>query len=84
MSQRGKKDRVVDPGEVAELLRASGGPGGSSSGAKFGGKAVYNLLEKDTIRRLLKEGINVQGSGGQVYRFKNVNNPFVEARKRRC
>lgn len=72
-------------------LRASSAIGAGSSGAKFGGKAAYNLSEKDAIRdmpkedfdKLLKEGINVQGSGGQIYKFKNVGNPFVEARKRK-
>jgi hypothetical protein len=74
-------------------LRTGGGLGSGSQGARFGGegKRHYNLSDPATWRnmpredldRLLKEGVNVQGAGGQVFRFRDVKNPFHEARKRK-
>lgn len=74
-------------------LRAGGAGGGAGSrGALFGGSLVSrnlndpaswrNMPRKD-LDRLLDEGINVTGTAGQVYSFKDVKNPFIEARKRR-
>jgi len=73
-------------------LRNSGGVGSGSQGARFGdGKSSYDLsdpaawrnMPREELDRLLKEGINVHGSQGHVFSFKDVKNPFVEARKRR-
>lgn len=73
-------------------LRSSGSTGSGSHGSKFAEKRQsYNLtdpaawreLPREELDRLLKEGVNVQGSSGQVYRFKDVKNPFVEARRRK-
>lgn len=74
-------------------LRSISSVGAGSGGARFGGsgKASYDLsnpqswreMPRDDLDRLLKEGVNVHGSGGQVYKFKNVKNPFIEARKKR-
>ncbi|MEE8573961.1 MAG: hypothetical protein V3T30_00995 [Thermodesulfobacteriota bacterium] len=73
-------------------LRNSGAVGAGSSGARFGEvKGPQNLTDPTSWRsmpredfdQLLKEGINVQGSQGQVFRFKDAKNPFHEARKRK-
>lgn len=74
-------------------LRPSGGAGAGSQGARFGGgsAAKYNLsdpeawrnMPREDLDRLLREGINVQGASGQTYKFKDVKNPFLEARKRK-
>ena len=71
-------------------LRASFLPGAGSSGARYEGKGRPNLsdpfvwrnMPREDVDRLLKEGVDVHG-GGQVFKFKNVGNPFLEARKRR-
>lgn len=74
-------------------LRAAGATGAGSQGVRFGsgGKASHNLTDhnvwrtmpREDLDRLLKEGVNVYGSAGQVYKFKDVLNPFTEARKKR-
>ncbi len=74
-------------------LRASGGGGAGSRGALFGGgsfirqklddPASWRNMPRQDLDRLLDEGINVTGTAGQVYSFKDVKNPFIEARKRR-
>ena len=71
-------------------LRASMAQGAGSIGARYEGKGRPNLsdpfvwrnMPREDVDRLLKEGVDVHG-GGQVFRFKNVGNPFLEARKRR-
>lgn len=71
-------------------LRASMAQGAGSTGARYEGKGRPNLsdpfvwrnMPREDVDRLLKEGVDVHG-GGQVFRFKNVGNPFLEARKRR-
>lgn len=80
-------------GERPHHLRTGAGSGGGSQGAKFGGESrrSYNLADPSTWRnmpredleKLLKEGVNVHGAGGQVFKFKDVKNPFHEARKRK-
>ncbi len=74
-------------------LRPARHSGAGSESAMFGNGSVrFNLGEasawrsmpREEIDRLLNEGINVHGSAGQVYRFKNVKNPFVEAKRRRA
>lgn len=74
-------------------LRSSGGPGAGSHGARFGWKGTLNFnlsdpgswrsMPRENLEKLLNEGVNVYGSAGQVYRFKDVRNPFLEARKRK-
>ncbi len=74
-------------------LRGQGTSGGGSGSARFGGggKKRYDLSSPETWRnipredldQLLKEGINIQSGSGQVFSFKDVTNPFHEARKRR-
>lgn len=71
-------------------LRASMAQGAGSAGARYEGKLRPNLsdpyawrnMPREDVDRLLKEGVDVHGAG-QVFRFKNVGNPFLEARKRR-
>lgn len=79
-------------GERPHHLRAASGMGAGSQGARFGaGSVKYNLADPSTWRsmpreeldRIMKEGINVQGSAGQTYRFRDVKNPFLEARRRK-
>lgn len=74
-------------------LRSAGPLGAGSRVARFGrsGATRYNLADpsvwrampREELDRLLGEGISVQGAAGQVYSFKDVKNPFVEARKRK-
>lgn len=73
-------------------LRSSGSIGAGSSGARFGAGSVrhnysdpfaWRGMPREDLDRLLKEGITVQGSAGQTYSFKDVKNPFIEARKRK-
>ncbi len=74
-------------------LRNNAGAGSGSGKAMFGpeGSTRYDLSDPATWRsmpredldRLLKEGVKIQGSSGQVYSFRSVKNPFVEARKRK-
>lgn len=72
----------------------SHGTGGSGSRSSFFNeekKSHYNLsdpnswrnMPRDDFERLLKEGVNVQGTSGQTYKFKNLKNPFYEKRKNR-
>ena len=73
-------------------LRAGRGSGAGSTGAAFTGGAggSYSLADPSSWRkmprrdldRFLAEGINVYGTAGQVYRFRDVKNPFLEARRK--
>jgi len=72
--------------------RAQGSQGAGSHGARFSAPGTrHNLSDPQAWRRMpreeldryLKDGVNVQGAGGQVFRFRDVQNPFVEARKRK-
>ncbi len=83
-------DRWLD--ERPHHRRAQGSQGAGSRGARFsGGHTRYNLTDpqswrtmpREQLDRYLKDGVNVQGAGGQVFRFRDVQNPFVEARKRK-
>jgi len=40
-------------------------------------------MPREDLERIMKEGINVQGTAGQTYRFRDVKNPFLEARRRK-
>lgn len=79
-------------GERPHHLRASASHGAGSSGSRFGegamkyrlsDPAVWRDMPREELDRLLKEGVNVQGSAGQTYKFKDVRNPFIEARRRK-
>ncbi len=79
-------------GERPHHLRAAVGMGAGSQGARFGsGVARHNLADpnawrsmpREDLEKIMKEGINVQGSAGQTYRFRDVKNPFLEARRRK-
>lgn len=79
-------------GERPHHLRAGGPAGAGSQSAVFGGghgrhnlsdPAVWRAMPREELDKLLKDGINVQGSAGQNYKFKDVKNPFLEARKRK-
>lgn len=79
-------------GEKPHHLRAAFGAGAGSQGARFAaGTARQNLsdpaawrtMPREELDRLLREGLNVQGSAGQTYRFRDVKNPFLEARRRK-
>ncbi|MBI5233821.1 MAG: hypothetical protein HY880_05655 [Deltaproteobacteria bacterium] len=78
-------------GERPHHLRSSSGGGAGSLGSRFSeGRARYDLAEPSSWRqmpheefeRLLGEGVDIHGTSGQVFRFRNVKNPFVEAKKR--
>ena len=87
-------DDYVD-GWLAERphhLRSSGGVGAGSRRALFGeGRQRLNLsdpniwrnMPREDLDRLLTEGVDVQGVSGQVFKFKDVKNPFVEAKRRK-
>lgn len=79
-------------GERPHHLRPSAAAGAGSLGARFSGsRARYDLsdpaswrsMPREELDRLLKEGVDVQGAVGQNYRFRDVKNPFLEARKRK-
>lgn len=44
---------------------------------------AWRNMPRAELDRLLREGVVIQGSTGQTYKFKDVKNPFVEARKRK-
>jgi len=74
-------------------LRSAGNSGAGSHGVGFdhnsarsrslGDPSAWKSMPREDLDRYLREGINVQGSAGQVYRFRDVKNPFLDARKRR-
>jgi hypothetical protein len=73
-------------------LRASAASGSGSLGARYSsGAARYDLsdpaswrsMPREELDRLMREGVDVQGAAGQNYRFRDVKNPFLEARKRK-
>lgn len=74
-------------------LRSAAASGAGSMGAGFDveGGAKHDLsdpnawrnMPREDLERLLREGIDVHGSAGQVFKFKDVKNPFLEARKRK-
>lgn len=73
-------------------LRGSASAGSGSLGARLAhSTARYDLsdpsswrsMPREDLDRLLKEGVDVQGAAGQNYRFRDVKNPFLEARKRK-
>lgn len=73
-------------------LRVSASSGSGSLGARLpSAHARYDLsdpaswraMPREELDRLLKEGVDVKGAAGQNYRFRDVKNPFLEARKRK-
>lgn len=73
-------------------LRVSPASGSGSLGARFSSTtARYDLsdpaswrsMPREELDRLMREGVDVQGAAGQNYRFRDVKNPFLEARKRK-
>jgi hypothetical protein len=73
-------------------LRGSAASGSGSLGARFSSSpARYDLsdpsawrsMPREELDRLMREGVDVQGAAGQNYRFRDVKNPFLEARKRK-
>lgn len=75
------------------LLRSAGSQGAGSHGAGFNGQggvkydlndpSVWRNMPKEEFDRLKKEGINVQLAAGQVLKFKEQKNPFLEARRQK-
>lgn len=78
-------------GERPHFLRASGTGGSGSFGSRassalsparnISDPAFWRTAPRSELDRLLAGGISVQGSAGQVYKFRDVKNPFVEARR---
>lgn len=78
-------------GERPHHLRAGGSVGAGSHPARFAGAGMrgYNAsdpaswrnMPREELDRMLKEGIRVQGAAGQTYTFKDVKNPFLDARR---
>lgn len=73
-------------------LRGAASSGSGSLGARFSSSpARYDLTDpaswrsmpREELDRLMREGVDVQGAAGQNYRFRDVKNPFLEARKRK-
>ncbi|MFQ5428518.1 MAG: hypothetical protein ACE5EZ_06005 [Thermodesulfobacteriota bacterium] len=74
-------------------LRSGSGSGAGSHGVGFdhgntmtrslGDPSSWQSMPREDLDRYLREGINIHGSAGQVYRFRDVKNPFLDARKRR-
>lgn len=79
-------------GERPHHLRSGAGAGAGSAGVRMhsGGlgrdvsdPAAWRNMPREELDRRLKEGIVVHGSAGQTYTFRDVKNPFLEARRRR-
>ena len=79
-------------GERPHHLRGAASSGSGSLGARLpSAHARYDLsdpsswraMPREELDRLLKEGVDVKGAAGQNYKFRDVKNPFLEARKRK-
>lgn len=73
-------------------VRGAGMSGGGSRAALYGeARTRYNLsdpaawrnMPREELDRLLKDGVDVRGVSGQLFKFKDVRNPFHAARKRK-
>lgn len=73
-------------------LRSSGSSGAGSESVRFGGSvrrydltdpAAWRNMPREDLDAILREGVNVQGAAGQLYRFRDVTNPFTQAKKRK-
>lgn len=74
------------------FLRTAGASGAGSPGARssqsgahargVNDPGLYRSISRDDLDKMLAQGIDIQGAAGQVYRFRDVKNPFIEARKR--
>ncbi|MBI5885374.1 MAG: hypothetical protein HZB85_02185 [Deltaproteobacteria bacterium] len=72
-------------------LRAGGAPGAGSHPSRFAGAgmrgysagdpASWRNMPREELDRMLREGIRVHGAAGQTYTFKDVKNPFLDARR---
>lgn len=75
-------------------LRASGSAGAgshplrtaSASGRSYntGDPASWRTMPREDLDRLMKEGVKVHGAAGQTYTFKDVKNPFLDARRHKA
>lgn len=79
-------------GDRPHHLRTSGATGAGSSGARFSASrqrynlsdpSVWRTMPREDLDNLLKDGISVQGAAGQTYSFRDVKNPFIEARRKK-
>ncbi|HHL39618.1 MAG TPA: hypothetical protein ENJ37_03860 [Deltaproteobacteria bacterium] len=73
-------------------LRARGAAGAGSGGARFAearrrydlsDHTVWRNMPREDFERFMAEGVSVQGASGRSYTFKDVKNPFVQARRMR-
>jgi len=62
---------------------SQGNLGSGGGGAKYdlSDPSVWKSMPREDLDKILKEGVNVSGSAGQTFRFKDVANPFTTARK---
>ncbi|OGQ50716.1 MAG: hypothetical protein A3J24_08305 [Deltaproteobacteria bacterium RIFCSPLOWO2_02_FULL_53_8] len=58
--------------------------GGSSRGYNTADPVSWRNMPREDLDRLLKEGVKVQGAAGQTYTFKDVKNPFLDARRHKA
>lgn len=75
-------------------LRASGfagagshpsrGAGAAGRSYNTGDPASWRNMPREDLDRLLKEGVKVHGAAGQTYTFKDVKNPFLDARRQKA
>ncbi len=79
-------------GERPHHLRSGAGAGAGSQGARtysnglrrdVSDPAAWRTMPREELDARLKEGIVVQGGAGQTYTFRDVKNPFLEARRRK-
>ncbi len=73
-------------------LRSSIATGSGSRGAGFRSERVninlsdpgaWRSMSRTDLDRYLQEGITIAGASGQIYKFHDVKNPFLEARRRK-
>lgn len=80
--------------ERPHFLRGAGSSGAGSFGSRFeagyrpsqntSDPSFWRTVPREDLDRLLAGGITVQGSAGQLYKFRDVKNPFIEARRRKA
>ncbi|MBI5236008.1 MAG: hypothetical protein HY886_07155 [Deltaproteobacteria bacterium] len=73
-------------------LRSGASAGAGSTGARscsnglrrdVSDPAAWRTMPREELDKRLKDGIVLQGAAGQTYTFRDVKNPFLEARRRR-
>ena len=62
--------------------RGSGYRSGSVN-ANMSDPGAWRTMAREDLDRYLQEGVSIAGASGQVYKFHDVKNPFLEARKRK-